>query len=134
MSFQPFNLKTLKLSTMNLKNKQLSQSSPLGERKGGSFKNYLESQGKSKSTVEHYYNYLIDFLTFLDTDNTEPENATTKEVMSFLNILQKRGQSNKTRAIRLTVISHFFEYQIENNHRSDNPTKLVKNHAHRTWH
>jgi len=90
------------------------------------FKNYLESQGKSKSTVEHYYNYLIDFLTFLDTDNTEPENATTKEVMSFLNILQKRGQSNKTRAIRLTVISHFFEYQIENNHRSDNPTKLIK--------
>jgi hypothetical protein len=47
---------------MSLNNMQLSQSSPLGERKGGTFKNYLESQGKSKSTVEHYYKYLIDFI------------------------------------------------------------------------
>lgn len=69
-----------------------------------SFKNHLESQGKSKSTVSHYTSYALDFLSWLDRDNTEPENATAKEVLAYLNHLQKKGQENKTRNIRLNVI------------------------------
>jgi len=90
------------------------------------FINYLESQGKSKSTIQHYNTYLLDFISYLDKDNTELENATAKEVMSYLNVLQKRGQENKTRAIRLGVINHFFKYQIERELRKDNPIKHIK--------
>ena len=90
------------------------------------FKSFLEAQGKSKSTIKHYQTYILDFITYLDKDNTEPEDTTAKEILSYLNHLQKKGQANKTRAIRLNVIGHFFEYQIKHNYRTDNPTKHIK--------
>ena len=90
------------------------------------FKNYLESQGKSKSTVTHYNSYALDFLGWLDKDNTEVENATAKEVLSYLNHLQRKGQENKTRNIRLNVIKQFFNYQIDCGHRTDNPIQHLK--------
>ena len=91
-----------------------------------SFKNYLQSQGKSKSTVTAYSSYILDFLAWLDKDGTEIEHATAKEVLSYLNHLQKKGQENKTRNIRLNVIKQFFNYQIEANQREDNPITHLK--------
>lgn len=91
-----------------------------------SFKAFLESQGKSKSTIMHYQRYVLDFITWLDTDNTEIENTTAKEVMSYLNYLQKKGLSNKTRGIRLAAFNHFFDYQIEKELRTEHPTKHIK--------
>ena len=91
-----------------------------------SFKEYLQSTGKSKSTITHYNSYALDFISFLDADNTEVENATAKEVLSYLNHLQKKGQENKTRNIRLNVIKQFFNWQIEQGHRTDNPIAHLK--------
>lgn len=91
-----------------------------------SFKNHLESQGKSKSTVSHYNHYTLDFLSWLDKDNTEAENATAKEVLAYLSHLQKKGQENKTRNIRLNVIKQFFNWQIDRGHRTDNPVQHLK--------
>lgn len=91
-----------------------------------SFKNYLESQGKSKSTVTHYSSYALDFLAWLDKDHTKPESATAKEVLAYLNHLQKKGQENKTRNIRLNVIKQFFNYQIDCGQRTDNPVQHLK--------
>ena len=91
-----------------------------------SFKNHLESQGKSKSTVVAYNSYALDFISYLDADNTEIENATAKEVLSYLNHLQKKGQENKTRSIRLNVIKQFFNWQIEQGKRADNPIAHLK--------
>lgn len=91
-----------------------------------SFKDYLQSTGKSKSTIMHYNSYALDFISFLDADNTEIENATAKEVLSYLNHLQKKGQENKTRNIRLNVIKQFFNWQIEQGHRTDNPIAHLK--------
>jgi len=91
-----------------------------------SFKQHLESQGKSKSTVIAYNSYALDFISYLDADNTEVENATAKEVLSYLNHLQKKGQENKTRSIRLSVIKQFFNWQIEQGKRADNPIAHLK--------
>jgi site-specific recombinase XerD len=90
------------------------------------FKNYLESQGKSKSTVQHYTTYAMDFLAWLDRDRTEPEQATSKEVLSYLNHLQRKGLENQTRNIRLGVIKQFFNWQIDCDHRTENPIQHVK--------
>ncbi len=60
------------------------------------------------------------------------ENVTAKEVLSYLNHLQKpvrlggRGQENKTRNIRLNVIKQFFNWQIEQGNRADNPIARLK--------
>lgn len=90
------------------------------------FKTYLQKQGKSISTVSHYRSYLLDFLAYLDKDNTEAENATAKEVLAYLSVLQKRGYENSTRAIRLNVIKLFFDYQVTENLRQENPIKHLK--------
>jgi site-specific recombinase XerD len=90
------------------------------------FENYLESQGKSKSTVQHYTTYAMDFLAWLDRDRTEPEQATSKEVLSYLNHLQRKGLENQTRNIRLGVIKQFFNWQIDCDHRTENPIQHVK--------
>jgi len=91
-----------------------------------SFKEYLQSEGKSKSTVEHYQRYILDFITWLDQDNTEVENATAKEVMGYLNYLQKKGISNKTKSYRLNTINQFFDYQIEQELREEHPSRHIK--------
>lgn len=91
-----------------------------------SFKQYLESLGLSKSTVEGYNNYILDFISWLDADNTETESVTTKELTAYLHKLQKQGLHNKTRAIRLNCLRHFFNWQIQCNKRNDNPAKHIK--------
>jgi integrase/recombinase XerD len=91
-----------------------------------SFKEYLQSRGNSKATVNHYNEYILDFISYLDRDKTEPENATAKEVLSYQNILVKRGYQNKTRNTRLSVIKKFFNYQIEIGLRNENPVQHLK--------
>ena len=91
-----------------------------------SFIKYLQSQGKSKSTVKHYNTYILDFISYLDADNTAIEDITAKEVLHFLKHLQSKGQENKTRNIRLNVIKHFFNWQIETGNRTDNPVAHLK--------
>lgn len=97
-----------------------------------SFKNHLTAQGKSRSTVDRYNDFVLDFIAFLDRDNTEIENCTAKEVLSYLNYLQKpkieggRALENKTRAIRLNVIKQFFYWQIEQGIRTENPIAHLK--------
>jgi len=96
------------------------------------FKQYLEKHGKSKSTIKHYMTYLLDFLAYLDRDNTEVDNCTAKEVLSYLSHLQKpieqggKAQGNSTRSIRLGVIKQYFNYAIEQNNRTDNPIAHLK--------
>lgn len=70
--------------------------------------------------------HVIDFISFLEKDNTEIENVTTKEILMYLSILQKKGVGNITRKIRLYALKHFFSYQIENEQRTDNPVKQIK--------
>lgn len=91
-----------------------------------SFKAYLQQQGKSRGTVQHYHRYLLDFLAWLDRDNTEAENATAKEVLCYLHHLQTKGQGNSTRGIRLGVLKHFFTWQVEQNQRVDNPIQHLE--------
>ena len=90
------------------------------------FKTYLQQEGKSKSTVERYYTHAVHFISWLDRDGTEVENATAKEVLAYLNQLQKQGDSNTTRNLKLNAIKHFFNYQIKHGHRSDNPIQHLK--------
>ncbi len=91
-----------------------------------SFKQYLESRELSKSTITHYNTYVLDFISWLDKDNTEIENVTTKELTAYLLKLQKQGLQNKTKAIRINCLKHYFNWQTQCNKRNDNPAKHIK--------
>lgn len=90
------------------------------------FKNYLKKEDLSKTTVEMYHYHVMDFISFLEADNTEIERCTEKEIMLYLNHLQKKGVDNPTKKIRLYALKHFFNFQLENNKRDDNPAKRIK--------
>jgi integrase/recombinase XerD len=90
------------------------------------FKKYLKQQDLSKTTVEMYHYHTMDFISFLDKDNTEIENCTEKEIMLYLNHLQKKGIDNTTKKIRLYALKHFFNFQIETQKRECNPVKRIK--------
>jgi site-specific recombinase XerD len=90
------------------------------------YKDYLLSLGLSNSTVKHYHKHTLDFLAFLDKDNTEAEAATAKEVLGFMNHLKKKGLENLTRSVQLGLLKHFFDYQIAQGLRKDNPAKHLK--------
>lgn len=90
------------------------------------FKQYLKNQSLSRSTVEMYHYHTLDFIAFLDRDHTEVENASEKEVLLYLNHLQKKGLDNTTKKIRLYALKHFFDFQMENHARDDNPTAHIK--------
>ena len=90
------------------------------------FRSYLKQQELSKTTVEMYHYHTLDFITFLEKDNTEAENCTEKEILLYLSRLQKKGLDNVTRKLRLYALKHFFDFQIQNNQRENNPAKRVK--------
>jgi len=58
--------------------------------------------------------------------NIEAEQSTTTEVTAYLSHLQNKGQHNKTRNINLNILKHYFNYQIENDNRIDNPASHIK--------
>jgi site-specific recombinase XerD len=91
-----------------------------------SLEDYLYSKGLSKSTVKHYHKSTLDFLAWLDRENTEAEQASAAEVTGWLNHLKKKGQGNLTRSIALNVLKHFFDYQISMEQRINNPATHLK--------
>ena len=90
------------------------------------FKAYLKQQELSKTTAEMYHYQTMNFISFLDKDNTEVNNCTEKEIMLYLAHLQKQGIASETRKLRLSALKHFFNFQIENNQRKDNPANRIK--------
>jgi site-specific recombinase XerD len=90
------------------------------------FKSYLKKHGLSHTTAQTYHYNTMSFISFLDKDNTEIDHCTEKEVMLYLNHLQKKGVDNTTKKLRLYALKHFFNFQIENNKREDNPAKRIK--------
>lgn len=90
------------------------------------FKSYLKNTNHSKTTIEYYALYAMNFITFLDKDHTEVENCTEKEIMKYLQSLQKQELSQQTKKLRLYAVKHFFDYLIETGKVIENPAKRIK--------
>lgn len=90
------------------------------------FKNYLRNIELSPSTREMYYLHAMNFISFLDKDNTEIENCTEKEILLYLQSLQKKELSQQTKKLRIYAIKHFFDYLIEAGKSVENPAKRIK--------
>lgn len=91
-----------------------------------SIEKYLQSKGLSKTTIKCYNAEIIEFITWCDIQNIEPENTTSTEVTGYLQHLQNKGQHNKTRKINLNILKHYFDYQISLQHRNTNPAEHIK--------
>ena len=90
------------------------------------FEKYLQRKALSKSTIKTYNWEVLHFITWCDKENIEAENCTITEVTSYLKHAQNKGKDNKTRAIQVNILKHYFNYQIEQELRADNPAKHIK--------
>lgn len=90
------------------------------------FKTYLQQQNISKTTREMYYYHVLNFITFLDKDNTEPGSCTPKEIMLYMSHLQKKGNGQEAKKVKLYALKHYFDFLIENNQIESNPAKKIK--------
>ena len=90
------------------------------------FKQYLKQQELSKTTIEAYHYNTLKFISFLDQTNTETENCSEKEIMLYLNHLQKKGLDNVTKKMQLYSLKHFFNFLIATGRRPDNPVRKIK--------
>lgn len=90
------------------------------------FKGYLKQQELSITTAEMYHYQAMNFISFLDKDNTQIERCTEKEIMLYLAYLQKQGIAPETKKLRLIALRHFFNFQIETGKRKNNPTTRIK--------
>lgn len=90
------------------------------------FVDHLESLELSRGTIGLYQRYQMEFLVFLDQDNTDIDQATGKEVAAYLGRLQQRGLTALTRGIHLLVMRHFFAWRVSVGAREDNPAEHLK--------
>lgn len=90
------------------------------------FEKYLQSKDLSKATIKCYNDEMMEFIVWCDRQNIEVESCTSTEITSYLQHLQNKGQHSKTRNINLNILKHFFNWQIEAEHREDNPAKHIK--------
>jgi site-specific recombinase XerD len=97
------------------------------------FKKYLESRGLSRQSLESEYRQLIYFLNWCEDANTEPEQATHRDLISYINHRKKRGTRGEPgRTIKqITVqkymgsIKHYFNWLIKREIRADNPVRNI---------
>ena len=88
------------------------------------FKQYLQSKNHSPSTQEAYLRYVNEFTKWI---NTEPENTTKKDVLSYLEHLKKqRTQENQTRKNHLIALNHYFAFLQQNESVVINPCSFIK--------
>lgn len=94
-----------------------------------SFVQYLESQDLSAMTVKHYNMHVLSFLGWLDAQNIESEQVSSREVTGYLQHLQRKGNGNMARNVQLMALKHFFGYEIKQERRIDNPARHIKLHG-----
>ncbi len=91
-----------------------------------SFEQYLTGKGLSKSTVKWYNRYALDFIAWLDRQNTDPDNATAGDIIAWLSHLKQKGQANITRSSYLIAVRHFLYWRVGQEARADNPARHIK--------
>lgn len=91
-----------------------------------SFEKYLLSDGLSKGTAKWYNMYALDFIVWLDSQNTDTDNATAGDIMAYLNRLKQKGLANISRRNYLIAIRHFLNYRVAQQARKDNPAQHIK--------
>lgn len=90
------------------------------------FKDYLIGKDLSSTTVTCYHRHILDFIAWLDSQQIEAEEAETGDLTAYMQHLQNKGQMNVTRNLQLVVIKHFFNYQIQNGQRENNPAQYMR--------
>ena len=88
------------------------------------FTSYLESKNHSKYTQEGYIKCVKKFLLWYKPD---PINCIKKDILDYLEYLKNRkGQQNRTRAMSLLALKHYFSFLLKAGQINTNPCNFIK--------
>ena len=85
------------------------------------FNEYLHRQDFSIATIKGYSRYINYFMDWLDSWEILAEEVQYEDLLSFLETLEKKGLSNRSRQSYMTVIRHYYRYLISEKLADSNP-------------
>ena len=85
------------------------------------FNEYLERQGFSVSTCRNYSQRSAEYQSWLDSWEITAEEVQYEDLLSFLETLEKKGLSNRSRQSYMAVIRHYYRYLIAEKLADSNP-------------
>lgn len=90
-----------------------------------SFKKYLLSKGMSERTIETYQTEILRFINYCEQENIEIEYAEYRDLLAYINSLQKKEVSQATIQKYLNAIKHYYNWVIVRNIRENNPVRNI---------
>jgi integrase/recombinase XerD len=90
------------------------------------FTDYLKRKGLTKGTIETFNVVVVTFLKWLSKEQIEPVQSTYTDVLQYMKHCQKQRITQRTIQHYLNSIRHFYDYQIEEQQREDNPMVSIK--------
>lgn len=84
------------------------------------FRQYLERQQFSTSTIEGYLKLSEKFLDWLRSEKIKPHEASYNDMLAFIRYAGSTGQSKRYINEQLTVTRHYFNYLIKTGKTRDN--------------
>lgn len=92
------------------------------------FKEYLQSQNKSKNTIEGYLIDLRDFQLFTISEGLEDIALIEKShIKDFLVVLMQNGNCSRSIARKVSSLKSFFKFLFISEIINSNPMKFIKN-------
>ncbi len=74
------------------------------------FKIYLQELGNGVDTIRQKSNYTGYFLTWLETENLQPQETTYNDMLSFIDYCNLEGNSKRQISSKLRSIRNFYEH------------------------
>jgi site-specific recombinase XerD len=90
------------------------------------FSDHLLSKGHSSASVEAERRQLGYFMTWCDQQGMEPEECGYRDLLAYVQSLRKKGTIKPiTLQKYIGTLKHFFNWQIKNGRREDNPAREI---------
>lgn len=90
-----------------------------------SFTIYLQQRKYSPATIKTYEKYLDYFMQWLTRENLDAALLNYNELLDYIQYVQDKGKSKGAVTMQISVVRHYFNYLIQENKRSYNPTAGV---------
>lgn len=90
------------------------------------YRDYLEKQRYSRTTIENYIEGARDFVKWCKTASTSPEVIDYPKLLKYVKHLQKGDVQKKTVKHRIGKLKPFFRYLVSEFYRLDNPMEDIQ--------
>lgn len=91
-----------------------------------SFKEYLQQQGHSSTTIQNHINNLNRLQSWATGEGLETEQLSYTELLSYTKYCQNNGASKETVNKYLMTTRHYFNHLIEQEQAIDNPARYLQ--------